>query len=166
MKKIVLVIILIIFILLSLSLIFAQIIIGAKNGEKNKELYENEVSIYSYDGLRLAAEERVQNNYTNKWVIFVHSYRTSKEDFKNYTDVYFEKGYNVLSPDNRAHGKSEGEYIGMGYYEELKKKCIAYNNDFREKTKNMNESLYDKQIKYFWQDREWKNENINNKKLS
>ncbi len=66
MKKIVLVIILIIFILLSLSLIFAQIIIGAKNGEKNKELYENEVSIYSYDGLRLAAEERVQNNYTNK----------------------------------------------------------------------------------------------------
>lgn len=54
----------------------------------------------------------------------------------------------------------------MGYYEELKKKCIAYNNDFREKTKNMNESLYDKQIKYFWQDREWKNENINNKKLS
>lgn len=115
MKKIVLVIILIIFILLSLSLFFAQIIIGAKNSGGNTELYENEVSIYSYDGLRLVAEKRVQSDYTNKWVIFVHSYRTSKDDFKNYTNVYFEKGYNILSPDNRAHGKSEGKYIGMGY---------------------------------------------------
>lgn len=115
MKKIVLYIILIIFILLCLCLTFAQIIIGVENIDKNTELSKNEVSIYSYDGLKLVAEKRVQSEHSNRWVIFVHSYRTSKEAFKNYTDVYFEKGYNVLSPDNRAHGKSDGKYIGMGY---------------------------------------------------
>lgn len=115
MKKFVSVIILIVFILLSISLISAWLIIRAENKGKNTELSENEVSTYSYDGLRLVAEKRVRREYTNKWVIFVHSYRTSKEGFKSYTDVYFNKGYNVLSPDNRAHGKSEGKYIGMGY---------------------------------------------------
>ena len=40
----------------------------------------------------------------------------------------------------------------IGYYNKLKNKCIAYNNEFNEKTKDLNMSLYDKQIKYFWQD--------------
>lgn len=115
MKKIVSVIILIVFILLSISLISAWFIIRAENKGKNTELSENEVSTYSYDGLRLVAEKRVQREYSNRWVIFVHSYRTSKENFKNYTDIYFEMGYNVISLDNRAHGKSDGKYIGMGY---------------------------------------------------
>lgn len=53
-------------------------------------------------------------------------------------------------PDGEIWGGVPAKKIGL--YEELKKKCTAYNNDFREKTKNMNVSLYDKQIKYFWKD--------------
>lgn len=107
--------IILLFVTLCISIVSAKVVIGARNKEKVPVLSDEEVSIRSYDGLRLVAEKTVQRDYTNKWVIFVHSYRTSKEDFKNYTDVYFEKGYNVLSPDNRAHGKSDGKYIGMGY---------------------------------------------------
>lgn len=104
---------------LLVSVASAEFIIGSRNNENSMELSDNEISIYSYDGLKLVAEKREQDKYTNKWVIFVHSYRTSKEDFKNYTDVYFEMGHNVLSPDNRAHGKSDGHYIGMGYLDRL-----------------------------------------------
>lgn len=113
--KIIVLLIIIVVLIIAVSLLTANIIIDSNNACKEIELSENEVSIYSFDGLRLVAEKRVQIEYSKRWVIFVHSYRTSKEDFKNYTDVYFEKGYNVLSPDNRAHGKSDGKYIGMGY---------------------------------------------------
>lgn len=57
-----------------------------------------------------------------------------------------------------THNIPEGEIWGgvpaaqIGTYEGLKNKCIAYNKDFREKTKDINISLYDKQIKYFWKD--------------
>ena len=36
-----------------------------------------------------------------------------------YGQFYFSEGYNVLYPDNRAHGNSEGRFIGMGYLDRL-----------------------------------------------
>ena len=33
----------------------------------------------------------------------------------SYGEKYYEMGYNVLLPNNRAHGNSEGNYIGMGW---------------------------------------------------
>lgn len=51
-------------------------------------------------------------------------------------------------PDGEIWGGVPAKKIGL--YEELKKKCNAYNKDFREKTQDMNMSLYDKQINYFW----------------
>lgn len=53
-------------------------------------------------------------------------------------------------PDGEIWGGVPAKKIGN--YEELKRKCIVYNNDFREKTRDMNMSLYEKQIKYFWRD--------------
>ncbi len=32
----------------------------------------------------------------------------------SYAEKILQRGYNVLLPNNRAHGNSEGEYIGMG----------------------------------------------------
>ena len=34
-----------------------------------------------------------------------------------YAQKFYEKGYNVLLPDLRGHGKSEGDYIGMGWHD-------------------------------------------------
>lgn len=56
-----------------------------------------------------------------------------------------------------THSIPNGEIWGgvparrIGLYEELKNKCIAYNNEFENKTKDLKLSLYDKQIKYFWE---------------
>ena len=35
-------------------------------------------------------------------------------DYIGLSDYYLKKGYAMLLPDARAHGTSEGEYIGFG----------------------------------------------------
>ena len=73
-------------------------------------------TIKSYDGLKLAGQMLLQPTQQNKWVICVHDYRsTGKRDMSHIGKRYAEKGFNVLIPDLRAHGESEGEIIGMGW---------------------------------------------------
>ena len=38
-------------------------------------------------------------------------------DMPQYAKIYHDLGYNVLMPDARGHGKSEGDYIGFGWDE-------------------------------------------------
>lgn len=61
------------------------------------------VYIESEDGLRLVASEFKTNENTNKWVILVHGYTSKQSAIYDISRHYFEKGYNVLTPDLRAH---------------------------------------------------------------
>lgn len=48
-------------------------------------------------------------------VICLHGYTSrSLQDFTGLTDYYFRNGYAMLQLDARAHGESEGEYVGFG----------------------------------------------------
>lgn len=71
--------------------------------------------IKSEDGLMLAASEFKTNNDIDKWVILVHGYTSKQSYVYDISRHYSEKGYNILTPDLRAHGESEGKYIGMGW---------------------------------------------------
>lgn len=77
--------------------------------------YTDLVSAEAFDGITLVARERVTNENGHNWVILVHSYRSSKDYMEAFAKGYRERGYNTLSPDNRAHGQSGGKFIGMGY---------------------------------------------------
>lgn len=58
--------------------------------------------------------------HSNKWAILVHGYRkTGKEDMSFYALNFYSKGFNVLVPDLYAHGKSDGNDIGMGWRDRL-----------------------------------------------
>lgn len=72
----------------------------------------------SFDGLKLHATyfpSIKEGNGKKRVVICFHGY-TSKglADFTGLTDYYFRKGFAMLHPDARAHGQSEGKYIGFG----------------------------------------------------
>ena len=51
-------------------------------------------------------------------VILAHGYRSTKlVDFGLFLELYHQLGMNLLIPDQRAHGKSEGKYITFGVKE-------------------------------------------------
>lgn len=95
-----------------------------KNIKKNNEEVEKwlkkveleKISINSY-GYKLIADEF--NQESNNWVILVHGYLGSKEEMLHFAKWYYKKGFNVLIPDLRSHGESEGKIIGMGYVDRL-----------------------------------------------
>lgn len=83
-----------------------------------KEIYpiSDGPEIISGDGIRLKALQNADESL-HKWVILVHGYRSDHTMMNEYARIYQENGYNTLQPDNRAHGSSSGDCIGMGYYD-------------------------------------------------
>ena len=75
------------------------------------------VNITSDDGLNLVGEIYWNEQESHKWLIGVHGYTSSKEEYNNTGYQYAKEGYNVLLFDQRSHGESEGKYIGMGWLE-------------------------------------------------
>lgn len=75
-----------------------------------------EVFTNSFDNLKLHGYQ-VLNKDTNKWAITVHGYMTDAFSLSTKALHYYEIGYNVLAVDLRGHGKSSGNYIGMGYHD-------------------------------------------------
>lgn len=77
-----------------------------------------DVYIESFDCLRLHGVffPAINNACDKKRVVIcLHGYTSrSLQDFTGLTDYYFRHGYVMLQPDARAHGDSEGEYIGFG----------------------------------------------------
>lgn len=73
----------------------------------------------SEDGLQLHAYEIDQPNDSHKWVITVHGYTSEANNMSGYAEGFYNMGYNVLVPDLRGHGMSEGNYIGMGWDDRL-----------------------------------------------
>ncbi len=72
-------------------------------------------NITSDDGLNLVADYYNTNPDSHKYAIVVHGYSGNRVHMKAYGLYYAEQGYNILMPDLRSHGDSEGTYIGMGW---------------------------------------------------
>lgn len=74
-------------------------------------------SLTSEDGLKLEAIYIPAESKTDKNAILAHGYMGSAESMGKYAKMYHDWGYNVLVPDARGHGQSEGNYIGFGWPE-------------------------------------------------
>ncbi|CAH0207394.1 2-succinyl-6-hydroxy-2, 4-cyclohexadiene-1-carboxylate synthase [Peribacillus simplex] len=73
------------------------------------------MSIVSADQLKLSAKLYENNNIDHKWAIIVHGYTGNNTQMIRWVRNFHGNGYNVLAPDLRGHGRSEGDYIGMGW---------------------------------------------------
>ncbi|WP_100011319.1 alpha/beta hydrolase [Lentibacillus sediminis] len=73
----------------------------------------------SEDGLTLVADYLKNPDDSGKAVILAHGFRSQKEDMGDYVKFYYDQGFDVLMPDARGHGESEGAYIGYGWHDRL-----------------------------------------------
>ncbi len=74
-------------------------------------------TLESFDGLKLHAKHFSPAEKSNRWAILVHGYGRDGTFAYDYAEEYLKRGWNVLIPDLRAAGKSEGEFITMGALE-------------------------------------------------
>ncbi|GCE08228.1 alpha/beta hydrolase [Dictyobacter aurantiacus] len=79
------------------------------------------IEMKSWDGLLLRAFYLPAPQPTTRTVVLAHGYTgSSKLNMGPFAQMYHEQfGYNVLMPDARGHGESEGNYIGFGWHERL-----------------------------------------------
>lgn len=99
----------------------------------NSQNYTDEY-ITSSDNLKLHSY-KIQNTIpSNKWAIVVHGYTSEGINMSSYAKKYYDMGFNVLIPDLRAHGLSEGDYIGMGFDDRLD--IISWINNILSKNPN------------------------------
>ena len=75
------------------------------------------LSIVSGDGLTLRATHFSPPQPSKHWVILVHGYGRDQRFVWDLAAEYLKRGYEVLTPDMRAAGESDGEYLTMGVKE-------------------------------------------------
>lgn len=79
-----------------------------------RELPFEEISVEAGDGLTLRAE-LLRGSGTGVTVMFFHGYKSEPAcDFAAMYDFYKSLGHDLIYVHMRAHGKSDGEYIGFG----------------------------------------------------
>lgn len=86
--------------------------------DAKKWLKENEITWKqksATDNLKLVADYVPAEHKTKKTVVVAHGFMGKKEDLARQIQMFHNMGYNVLAPDDRAHGKSEGNVIGYGW---------------------------------------------------
>lgn len=66
-------------------------------------------------GLKLEAWYVANPKPTNKTIVIAHGFAGNKNKMAVYGQMFLDLGYNVLMPDDRAAGKSEGNLIGFGW---------------------------------------------------
>ncbi len=113
------------------------------NYKKALEWFEEtakEKTLYSFDNLKLNYYVIKNRVPTNKWIILCHGYNGNAKRHAQNAINFYNMGFNLLIPDARGHGKSEGDYIGMGWKDRLD--IVSYIKDIVKKYEQPEIILY------------------------
>lgn len=69
----------------------------------------------SRDKLKLHALSMQQEEESHKWAVICHGYSGEASEMQSPAYHFYKEDYNIIMPDARGHGSSEGAYIGMGW---------------------------------------------------
>ena len=76
-------------------------------------------SLTADDGTELAAWYFAASENTHDYAVCLHGYTNEPIGMARYAKRFHDRGMNVLAPAARAHERSGGDYIGMGWPERL-----------------------------------------------
>jgi len=83
-----------------------------------RDCHHEDIYIWSHDALHLFGTVFEPYPQSDKWVILMHGYRSNGKADCGYVAARFvDLGINCVVPDQRGHGKSQGNAIGMGWPE-------------------------------------------------
>ncbi len=68
-------------------------------------------------GEKLISKVITQNEPSHKWLIAVHGYTSRPRAMARQAIHFYQNGYNVIMPCQRAHRNQEAKFTSMGYYE-------------------------------------------------
>jgi len=77
------------------------------------------IQMTSYDDLNLVSQFIENDADDERAVILAHGFRNTGEDMGKLARLYYDRGFDILLPDARGHGESEGDYIGYGWHDRL-----------------------------------------------
>ncbi|WP_179394399.1 alpha/beta hydrolase [Lacticaseibacillus absianus] len=69
--------------------------------------------------LKLVATYVPAAKATARTVVIAHGYMGSGQEMAAKIQLFHAAGYNVLAPDDRGHGRSQGDYVGYGWVDRL-----------------------------------------------
>lgn len=69
--------------------------------------------------LKLVATYVPAKTATKKTIIVAHGYHDNHTNMASYIRLFHELGYNVLAPDDRGSGRSQGKYVTFGWLDRL-----------------------------------------------
>ena len=79
------------------------------------ERSHEEWTLNAFDGLTLKAHYFSADSHV--YAIIMHGYSSTYCSMLPQAIHFLEKGYNLLMPEQRGHGGSEGDYFGFGFHE-------------------------------------------------
>lgn len=83
--------------------------------EKPKVMKQTSFDDLTLDG-RLFQQKQTGRK---KLAIIAHGYTSNRDYMYDYSQLFYEAGYDIFLADARAHGTSEGDYIGFGWPDRL-----------------------------------------------
>ncbi|EEJ72429.1 alpha/beta hydrolase [Lactobacillus ultunensis] len=89
-----------------------------------KDFPKEKWTIKSDKGLNLFAQ--YLNHHSDKTAILLHGFMSDGDSMGGFAKMFYDLGFNILLPDARAQGRSEGKYIGYGWVE--KEDILAWIN--------------------------------------
>lgn len=84
-----------------------------------KQTGVNKLTLTANDGILLQGYYLAAPGTSDKLAVLIHGYRADARMMAKYAELYRSWGYNVFMADDRAHGESSGEYVGMGWLDRL-----------------------------------------------
>jgi len=85
--------------------------------DANAKRTSESITTTSDDGLTLYGALYHPDEPSNNYIVCMHGFRSSLNDFDCAVEFFLQEGYHVLLVHQRAHGKSEGAFITFGMKE-------------------------------------------------